>query len=144
MTLNKKILSGFIICSMVMLVVAIISFRNSEKFIDTNQWVNHTHEVLYELDQISGSAVDAETGARGFVITGEENYLEPYNTSRATLAEHVNKATALTKDNPAQQSNIEGIPKLIKAHLGHLETCIQLLKAQYFEITKALLSTGEG
>src|SRR5882762_2476765 len=144
MTLNKKILSGFIICSMVMFVVAIISFRNSEKFIDTNQWVNHTHEVLYELDQISGSAVDAETGARGFVITGEENYLEPYNTSRATLAEHVNKATALTKDNPAQQRNIEGIQKLITAHLGHLETCIQLRKVKDFENAKALVATGEG
>jgi len=73
-------------------VVAIISFRNSEKFIDTNQWVNHTHEVLYELDQISGSAVDAETGARGFVITGEGKLTWNLQHSRATLAEHVNKA----------------------------------------------------
>ena len=144
MTLNKKILSGFIICSMVLIVVVIISFRNSEKLIDTNQWVNHTHEVLYEFDQISGSAVDAETGARGFVITGEENYLEPYNVSRGKLAEHLGKARSLTKDNPAQQENIEGIQKLIMAHLGHLEACIQLRKAKDFENAKALVATGEG
>src|SRR6266481_7146333 len=107
MTLNKKILSGFIICSMVMFVVAVISFNNSEKFIDTNQWVNHTHEVLYEFDQILVSSVDAETGARGFVITGNENYLEPFVNSKSKLFEHVKKVRGLTKDNPAQQENID-------------------------------------
>jgi len=68
-TLDKKILAGFIACSAVLFVVAVISFNNSEKFIDTNQWVNHTHEVLYEFDQILVSSVDAETGARGSSIS---------------------------------------------------------------------------
>jgi CheY-like chemotaxis protein/CHASE3 domain sensor protein len=144
MTLNKKILAGFILCSVVMLVVGVISFKNSEKLIDTNQWVNHTHEVLYEFEQILVSSVDAETGARGFIITGEENYLEPYTNSKAKLAEHLNKARGLTKDNPAQQENIESIQKLIAAHLSHLETCIQLRKTKDFEITKALVAAGEG
>src|SRR5882672_10922751 len=142
MTLKNKILTGFIICSTVMIVVAVISFRNSEKFLDTNQWVNHTHEVLYEFEQILVSSVDAETGARGFVITGEENYLEPYNSAK--LLEHVNKARELTSDNPVQQENIERIQQLITSHIDHLEACIQLRKTKDFENVKALMATGEG
>ncbi len=71
MTLNTKILTGFLACSLVLVVVASISFTNSEKFLATNRWVNHTHEVLEELDQVLLSTVNTETGARGFTLTGE-------------------------------------------------------------------------
>jgi len=144
MTLDRKILSGFIVCCVVLLVVAVISFKNSEKFIDTNQWVNHTHEVLYEFEQILVSSVDAETGTRGFVITGEEKYLEPFSNSKVKLLEHVNKARELTKDNPTQQENIEAIQELITSHIGHLERCIELRKIKDFESAKMLVTTGEG
>ena len=81
MTLSQKILAGFIACTIVLAAVAIFSFRNSEKFIDTNQWVNHTYEVLNELDQLLTATVDAETGVRGYVISGNEVFLEPYNNA---------------------------------------------------------------
>src|SRR5258707_15772476 len=102
LTLEKRILAGFIICSLILLVVAVISFKNSEKFIDTNQWVNHTHEVLYQLDQVLVNAVDAETGERGFIITGNESYLEPFNDAKSKLSQNIAKTKALTIDNPTQ------------------------------------------
>src|SRR5260370_42422129 len=116
MTLDKKILSGFIICCLALLIVAAISFNNSEKFIDTNPWVNHTHEVLYEFDQILVGSLDAETGARGFVITGNESYLEPFNNSKSNLLAHIKKVKELTRDNPGQQENVDRIEKLADAH----------------------------
>ncbi|GHN00804.1 hypothetical protein WSM22_22930 [Cytophagales bacterium WSM2-2] len=143
MTLDRKILMGFISCSLVLLLVAVISFNNSEKFLDTNQWVNHTHEVLYEFDQILVSSVDAETGARGFVITGDENYLEPFNNSKSKLIEHIKKVRELTKDNPGQQENIAGIENLADAHIKHLSRKIELRKED-FNKAKALVASGEG
>ena len=94
-TLDKKILAGFVACSAVLLVVAVISIRNSSRLIETNEWVNHTHEVLYEFEQILVNCVDAETGMRGYVITGNENYLEPYNTAKALVLDHLQKARDL-------------------------------------------------
>jgi CheY-like chemotaxis protein len=143
MTLDKKIQAGFIGCSLVLLVIAMISFRNSEKFVDTNQWVNHTHEVLYEFDQILISSVNAETGARGFVITNDESYLEPFNASKARLFEHIQKVRALTSDNPGQQKNIDDIERLATAHINHLEKKIEARKLD-FEKAKQIVVTGEG
>ena len=109
MTLGKKILSGFIICTVILIAVAIFSFKNSEKFIETNQWVNHTHEVLYEFDQVLAATVDAETGTRGFIITGNEGFLEHYKSSKDRILEHLDKVKNLTVDNASQQQNIEAL-----------------------------------
>ena len=68
MTLDRKILLGFIACALILFGVAIFSFKNSEKFIASNAMVDHTNQVLYEFDQILISSIDAETGTRGFII----------------------------------------------------------------------------
>ena len=142
-TFERKIIAGFIACVLVLLAVAFISFRNSEKFVDTNQWVNHTHEVLYELEQILLSSVDAETGTRGFVITGQANFLGPFVNSKVRISDHIAKAKALTKDNLTQQTNLDGIEKLTVALISHLESCIELRKKD-FEEAKERIATGEG
>src|SRR5688572_30398756 len=113
MSLSQKILTGFIACTIILVVVAVVSFRNSEKFIDTNQLVAHTHEVLDEFNELLNSTIDAETGVRGFVISGNEAFLEPYIASRQSLPTHLEKAKALTAGNPSQQRNIEALRKQI-------------------------------
>ncbi len=110
---------------------------------DSNQWVNHTHTVLSEFDQILVSSVDAETGARGFVIAGGENYLEPFSNSKSKLLEHIKKVRELTKDNPLQQENVNSLEKLVVAHLDYLNKIIELRKMD-FESAKEFDANGEG
>lgn len=141
--LHQKILGGFAICSFVLLIVAVISFKNTEKFLDTNQWVNHTHEVLYELEQILVYALDGSTAARGFVITGNDSYLQPFNNSKVKLSEHLDKARALTKDNPAQSKNIAKLETLIEEHLDHLNKGV-MLRREDFDSAKDFIAAGEG
>jgi len=143
-TLGRKILTGFIICTLILIVVAVISFRNSEKFIDSNKWVNHTNEVLHELDQIMVGSVNAETGARGYLITGNDSFLEPFIDSKLRLSESIDRVRELTKDNPIQQKNIDVIGKLIDTHTKHLGMAIDLRKTQGFEKAAELVASGEG
>jgi CheY-like chemotaxis protein/CHASE3 domain sensor protein len=144
LTLEKKILAGFIICSAILLLVAVVSFRNSEQFIGSNQWVNHTHEVLNELDQVLISALNAETGERGYIITGKENYLMPFNDAKSALSEHIDRTRELTRDNTAQQINIGRIEKLGDTLINHLERCILIRKTLDFDKARDLVNTGEG
>jgi CheY-like chemotaxis protein/CHASE3 domain sensor protein len=143
MTLSQKILTGFIVCTIILIGVAIFSFRNNEKFIDSNQWVNHTHEVLYEFDQVLAASVDAETGTRGFIITGGETFLEPYNTAKEKIADHLDKTRNLTLDNPIQQKNIELLKRQVDDLIKHLDECINLRK-QDFEKAKEITASGKG
>ena len=143
-TLGKKILTGFIICSLVLIVVAIISFRNSGKVIATTRWVDHSHEVLYELEQILASSVDAETGERGYILTGDENYLEPFNKAKSNILEHLYKVKELTIDNPTQQKTNQEIGERADVLVKHLEKCIQVRKTDGFEKALDMVVSGAG
>jgi len=143
MTLNRKILIGFISCALIVVGVAIFSFINSEKFIASNALVNRTTQVLSEFNQILGFTIDAETGIRGYVITGDTNYLEPYLNANTKAVEHLGKVKELTKDNPDQQKNIEDLEKQIKLRFNNLSKTIDLRKKD-FEKGRESVASGEG
>ena len=143
-TLGKKILTGFIICSLALVVVAVISFRNSEKLINSNQLVVRTHEIIHEFEQIMVIFVDAETGERGYIITGNANLLGPFNDSRSKLSGHVARIRELTKGNPVQQNNIDIIEKQADAYTKFLGMAIELRRTQDFERARELVASGKG
>jgi len=143
MTLNRKILIGFFACALILFGVAIFSFKNSEKFIASNAMVDYTNQVLSEFEQILVYTIDAETGTRGFVITGDVNYLEYFSNAKTKGVEHLDKVRELTKDNPNQQKNIEELDKEIKMRFDHFNRTIDFRKKD-FEKARESVASGEG
>ncbi|MFV5701280.1 response regulator [Flavobacterium sp. XS2P12] len=143
MTLGRKIVLGFLACALVLLGVAIFSFKNSEKFVASNALVNHSNQVLYELEQILMSTIDAETGVRGYVITGDEVFLKPFRSANTKAIEQLDKVKELTKDNPNQQKNIKELAKMLKMRFDNLNKCITLRKKD-FEKAREFVASGEG
>jgi len=127
MTLGRKILTGFIACAIILFGVGIFSYKNSEKFIASNTLVDQTNKVLYEFSQILSNITDAETGVRGYIITGDGIYLKNFTNAEKTIGEHLNKVKELTKDNTIQQK-IKELEKEIKIRFNHLNTSIVLRK----------------
>ena len=82
--------------------------------------VAHTHEVINELESTLSLTKDAETGMRGYVITGKEQYLEPYNTATRSIQADLKPLAQLVRDNPAQEKRVGELKKLM-AH--RLELC---------------------
>ncbi len=144
LTLNQKILAGFITSSLILFLVALISFKNSEKYAATNKMVNHTHEVLYELEQILVASVDAETGERGYIITGNDTYLEPFVRAKSDILDHLKKVKDLTTDNALQQKNVSALERQVNILSTHLQDCIEIRKTNGFEKTKLLVVAGTG
>ncbi|MFT3705354.1 MAG: response regulator [Agriterribacter sp.] len=143
MTLSRKILIGFILCAAVLVVVAFFSIRNNREFLNTNQWVMHTHEVMYEFEQVLASSVDVQTGVRGFIISGDQSYLEPYNISRQKILDDLRKVRKLTEDNPIQQKNIEALENKVHEILEYQASVVELRKKNEAE-AKALFIAGKG
>src|ERR1035437_213804 len=106
MTLGRKILIALVACTIIFIGLAIVILKNSEKFIASNDLVDQTNKVLNEFQRLLVSTVDIETGSRGYIITGDEKYLEPFTIAGNNLSEHIEKVRELTKDNPVQQANI--------------------------------------
>ena len=143
MTLDKKIATGFIACAVVLLGVAIFSFKNTEKFIASTTLVNHSNYVLYKFEQILILTVDAETGVRGFVITGNDDFLEPFIASNIKVNEELAKLKEVTKDNPTQQNNVAELGNEIKMRFENLKNCIVLRRIDY-EKAQQFVASGEG
>ena len=84
-------------------------------FAASDNWSIHTHEVLEKIESLLSEMKDAETGQRGYLLTGNDWYLEPYNTAVQAIPGHFEELPKLTSDNPQQQSRIETLRSLITA-----------------------------
>jgi len=143
MTLERKIVTGFIACTLILFGVAIFSFNNSKKYFESNALVDHTHQVVYQFEQILISTINAESGTRGFVISGDNKFLDLLLDAQTKGDEHLTKVKELTQDNPNQQKNIEELDKELKMRFDHLNRTIELRK-KAFEQAKESVASGEG
>jgi len=142
MTLERKILTGFIACAIILCGVAIFSFNNSKKYIESNALVDHTNQVIYQFEQILTYTVDAETGTRGFVISGDNNFLAPFLVAQTKGVEHLEKVKELVKD-PNVRKNIDELEKELKLRFDNLNRTIELRKKD-FEKAREAVASGEG
>src|ERR1700730_999830 len=77
-------------------------------------WRVHTADVLDTLQNTRNAMVDQETGVRGYLITGNKKFLEPYYRGGNAYAAAFQKIKDLTSDNPAQQSRLDELNELAK------------------------------
>src|SRR5665647_611251 len=143
MKLERKILTGFIACAIILFGVAIFSFNNSKKYTEANALVDFTNQVVSEFEQILTSTVNAESGTRGYVISGDSKFLDLFLDAQTKGVEHLDNVKELLKNNPGQQKNIEELEKELKMRFDNLSRTIELRKKD-FEKAKEAVASGEG
>ncbi len=100
------------------------------------KWVNHAHEVIIETHVYLGAMKDTETGQRGFLLTQNINYLEPYHRGVIDATISFNRLKELTADNAVQQSRLNKIRELMQLKLDELQQTINLVNEH--KVEKAL------
>ncbi len=93
-----------------------------------SRWVTHTHEVLQSLEQILSTMVDIETGGRGFVITSNQEFLEPFQSGIERITRLTSSLRMLTADNPLQQRHLDTLEALVKSKKDFSVEVVQTLK----------------
>jgi signal transduction histidine kinase/CHASE3 domain sensor protein len=121
-----------------------LALRSIGTLRDSEGWVSHTWQVLAGLEQIIGSAKDAETGSRGFLITGDDAYLEPYNDAVRQLPREIDAVKTLTADNPHQQARIPLVRAQIDARLQFLQQEIDARRAGQSDALHTMVASGTG
>ena len=99
---STKLSAAFGSVLLVVTIVAVVSFISLSSIKDSNRWVNHTYEVIRVAESLMAAMVDMETGQRGFLVAGEDQYLEPYNSGAGSVDRLVDEGYELTSDNPSQ------------------------------------------
>jgi len=143
-TFGRKLALGFSIAVLTLLLVGLSGYRSTARLIENDRQVSHTHEVRVKLADLISFLKDAETGQRGFVITGDEAFLEPYRTSLAEISRTTNELRALLADNDTQQRRLALLQPQIDGKLSELKTAIDLRRTMGFEPTMRHIAAGVG
>lgn len=141
---QKKFVLAFGLVMAVLAANALISYRATRTLIDDQRLVAHTHEVLISLALILSNLKDTETGQRGFIITGDERYLKPYQTAAAQLDSEMLRFAALTADNPRQQQRVREIKQLVADKLAELQETINLRKNGQGDAARGVVLSDRG
>jgi methyl-accepting chemotaxis protein len=143
-TFGRKIAFGFGLSVTMLLIVGGVAYRSTDALIENNEKVTHSHEVMETLGHVLSLMKDAETGQRGYVLTGNDSYLEPYAAAGGAVSKAIGVLRTLTADNPRQQSRIAQADSLIDAKLAELKRTIDLRRNQGFDAALKVVETGEG
>ena len=142
--IGTKIGASFALGLLFFAVLSAVSYRSTYQLVATAEREAHTYKVLGELEDLLSQLKSAETGQRGYLITGKEAYLEPYKRSIGKVDGKIRELRKLTEDNPMQQSKLDALEPLVKGKMVELNQTIELRRQQGFEAAKKVVLTDRG
>ncbi|WP_394558903.1 CHASE3 domain-containing protein [Aquipseudomonas alcaligenes] len=144
LSIGAKLWGSFSAILLVLVVIGGISYRNTLHMQETARWVAHTHEVVAQLNTLLSLVKDAETGQRGYLITGSDQYLEPYAAALPRVDGELGSLRQLTIDNPEQQRRLAQLRPLVERRLQSLASTIDLRRQQGLEAARQQVLTDQG
>ena len=141
---NSIALTGFAAALLILVAAGFLSYRNMRAMAESDIWENHTYVVIENLDRLLLALDDVETGQRGYIITGKDDYLQPYDSALRTVDAKLDSLTRLTRDNPSQQERLERIKRLANNRLATLKATLEQRRTEGFHAAAKAMLSGTG
>ena len=141
---GRKLIFVIVVVAGLLAVNTWLGFNNIRQMRSESMSVSRTRDILFALGDIISLAKDAETGERGYIITGEPTYLDPYNSAVARLDEQIKLLEQLTAHNPTLRGRIPALKNRIADRLRILEEGILLRKEKGFDAARQNVLMGHG
>ncbi len=141
---STKYFIGFAIVLGAFGLSGLASYINTQHLIKSNDWVTHTHQVIESLGDVLSALKDVETGQHGFILTGQDRYLVPYDQSQRSIENRLAKLAELTQDNPAQLTELRRLKTLIDSMLDELKQTIELRRQSGLEAAMPTILSDRG
>jgi CheY-like chemotaxis protein/CHASE3 domain sensor protein len=127
--LPPRVLIGFLAALLAVLTLAIFSWRSLQERSDSAERVKHSTAVLAAVEAVLSTSKDLETGQRGFLLTGQEQFLEPYNAANAEFPSQFDALRRLVSGDPEQASRVDAMQRDVLRLRDLLATRIQARRA---------------
>ncbi|BAZ11882.1 two-component hybrid sensor and regulator [Calothrix sp. NIES-4071] len=142
--IRRQINLGLGLTLLLVIFNAALSYRNTLKVVENERSLAHTHKVITELEKTLSTLKDAETGQRGYLLTGDDSYLKPYQAAINTVNQQIGGLQQLTSDNPKQQQRIVDLKKSVDAKLTELESTIDIQLTQGQQAALQVVRSNRG
>jgi methyl-accepting chemotaxis protein len=143
-TFGRKVGAGFAVMAIALAIIAVTGYRSTRTLITNDEWVAHTHQVRRQVAGLLAQIVEAESGQRGFVLTGSEHFLEPYKVALGAIDKTYADLHQLTIDNPAQTRRLDALRPAIDEKLALLKRTLEVRRAESLEVAAAAITASQG
>ncbi|MDB5013719.1 MAG: sensor hybrid histidine kinase [Daejeonella sp.] len=135
---KRNLQVGFFLSLIILIISSVASYVTIDNLLSSSASVNHTHEVILELDEILSIAQDAETSQRGFLLTNDERFLDRYYGADGKLLQSLSIIRNLTSDNQTQQRKCDQLEVMLIKRLGVLKHTLDAKKIKGILLTDDL------
>lgn len=118
---KRNLIISTSVSMLILLISSVASFLSIRNLLKSNEWVTHTQEVIYNLNETHSVMLDAQTGIRGFLLTGKQDFLKRYDDSETDTDKYLDRLEEMTIDNSVQQANIKELRSLKNKFYKYLE-----------------------
>jgi len=130
--------AGYTTAFILLLVSYFLTLLANNQLIEKTKWVNHTNEVIKNLEGLNSSIKDAETGVRGFIITKDSNFLLPYKIGTPMVDSFFSSIKIGVTGNKMQQENVVALGSLIKRKYEKLDFALTYFPKNNFVLTDSM------
>jgi len=130
---------GFLTTMLLLVLMGWLNFQRLNDVQTASRWVNHTYQVITKAQDLLIDLLDAETGERGFVITGDLEYLQPYNEAQERINRDLGELEKLTADNPEQQKRLNRLKPLVAERAATFRNVVEARRAKGYESARAVI-----
>lgn len=142
--LNRKITVGFALPVVIILVMAFLSYQRTHELAVAGHAVAHSNKVLTELEGAVSAITEAEAGVRGFLLTGDEVYLQSWRSGALEASQHLQRLHALTADDTGQQARVTDLELASREKLASLAQTVEAYQRQGPQVATALVASAMG
>lgn len=125
-TLKNNLRLGLGLSLIILFISSLASYVSINNLIKSTELVKHSDEVILDAERIISSLKDAETGQRGFLLTGNKVFLQPYYGASDTAAITLNRVEIATQDNPTQQKNVAALRNILRKRMGIIKSTVDI------------------
>jgi PAS domain S-box-containing protein len=140
---ERKILFSVLSILIILCSLAYFSHRNSQQLIRSSEEVEHSQEVKYNIEKIIAVSTDLTSGARGYVLSGDEHFLEPTNKSIAVLFGYTEQLKKTLKDNSKELAYVGNLEKAIDDKISFTNRLVEIRQNKGADDAFAFFSTGK-
>ena len=127
-----------------LVVIAAVAAFTLHQVSTSDGWVDHTHDVINNNQQLLSDVKDAQSAERGYIITGDESYLNPYHSAADDIPRVLSRLLQFTADNPAQQQRLKTLAGLIAQRIAVLDEAVRQRRENGFDAAQAVVVAGQG
>src|SRR3990167_3916801 len=143
LSVEQKVVVGFTFVLFMMSAIGAVSYLNVVKLRDNAAQVVRTQEIITHLGLVLSAITDAETGTRGYTITGDESFLDPYHKALQSIDNELSRLRQLIAD-PAQQERLAALVPMVAGRLVISRKVVELRRNEGFEAAQRQTLLGEG